>query len=94
MAYTFDPASANAPSKRDTQYFEIGGNRAIYHDDWIAATACWNRAVGEPEWKKRMGKSSRFPSISPWWPARKGFAARAFPCARNGLTSEMRRSSI
>jgi arylsulfatase len=38
MVYTFDPAKANAPSKRDTQYFEIGGNRAIYHDGWIAAT--------------------------------------------------------
>jgi len=38
MAYTFDPANVNAPSKRGTQYFEIGGNRAIYHDDWIAAT--------------------------------------------------------
>ena len=38
MAYTFDPANAKAPSKRDTQYFEIGGNRAIYHNDWIAAT--------------------------------------------------------
>ena len=38
MAYTFDPANANAPSKRDTQYFEMVGNRAIYHDDWIAAT--------------------------------------------------------
>ena len=38
MAYTFDSANANAPSKRETQYFEIGGNRAIYHDGWIAAT--------------------------------------------------------
>jgi arylsulfatase A-like enzyme len=38
MAYTLDEANANAPSKRDTQYFEIGGNRAIYHDGWIAAT--------------------------------------------------------
>jgi arylsulfatase len=38
MAYTFDKANANAPSKRETQYFEIGGNRAIYHDGWIAAT--------------------------------------------------------
>jgi arylsulfatase A-like enzyme len=38
MAYTLDSANANAPSKRDTQYFEIGGNRAIYHDGWIAAT--------------------------------------------------------
>jgi arylsulfatase A-like enzyme len=39
MAYTFDKANANAPSKRDTQYFEIFANRAIYHDGWIAATA-------------------------------------------------------
>ncbi len=38
MAYTFDPANANAPSKRDTQYFEMVGNRAIYHDGWVAAT--------------------------------------------------------
>jgi arylsulfatase A-like enzyme len=38
MAYTWDPANAKAPSKRDTQYFEMFGNRAIYHDGWIAAT--------------------------------------------------------
>ncbi len=40
MAYTWDPAAAGptAPSKRTTQYFEILGNRAIYHDGWVAAT--------------------------------------------------------
>src|SRR5208283_5040274 len=38
MTYTFDKANANAPSKRDTQYFEMFANRAIYHDGWIAAT--------------------------------------------------------
>jgi arylsulfatase A-like enzyme len=38
MAYTFDNANANAPSKRDTQYFEMFGNRALYHDSWIATT--------------------------------------------------------
>ena len=38
MLYTLDSANANAPSKRDTQYFEMVGNRAIYHDGWIAAT--------------------------------------------------------
>jgi arylsulfatase A-like enzyme len=38
MAYTFDKANANAPSTRETQYFEMFGNRAIYHDGWIAAT--------------------------------------------------------
>jgi arylsulfatase A-like enzyme len=38
MAYTWDKANANAPSARTTQYFEMFGNRAIYHDGWIAAT--------------------------------------------------------
>jgi arylsulfatase len=35
MAYTFD--DDKAPSRRTTQYFEIFGNRAIYHDGWLAA---------------------------------------------------------
>jgi arylsulfatase A-like enzyme len=38
MAYTFDKANANATSKRETQYFEMFANRAIYHNGWIAAT--------------------------------------------------------
>jgi hypothetical protein len=38
MVYTFDKANAGAPSTRTTQYFEMFGNRAIYHDGWIAAT--------------------------------------------------------
>jgi arylsulfatase len=38
MAYTFDKANGNAPSKHDTQYFEMFANRAIYHDGWVAAT--------------------------------------------------------
>jgi arylsulfatase len=38
MAYTFDSANATAPSKRDTQYFEMFGNRALYNDGWIATT--------------------------------------------------------
>jgi arylsulfatase A-like enzyme len=38
MSYTFDSANAKAPSKRDTQYFEMFGNRALYHDGWVATT--------------------------------------------------------
>jgi arylsulfatase A-like enzyme len=38
MAYTWDPANANAPSTRSTQYFEMFGNRALYHEGWIATT--------------------------------------------------------
>src|SRR5512135_2703719 len=45
MAYTFDKANANAPSKRDTQYFEMFANRGIYHDGWYACTT-----PPEPPW--------------------------------------------
>ena len=38
MAYTFDKANANAPSKRTTQYFEMFANRGIYHEGWYACT--------------------------------------------------------
>jgi arylsulfatase len=38
MAYTWDKANANAPTRHTTQYFEMLGNRAIYHDGWLAAT--------------------------------------------------------
>lgn len=36
MTYTFD--NPEHPSTRTTQYFEIMGNFAIYHDGWVAAT--------------------------------------------------------
>jgi arylsulfatase A-like enzyme len=36
MLYTVD--DAKAPDRRKTQYFEMFGNRAIYHDGWVAAT--------------------------------------------------------
>ena len=51
MAYTLDKANANAPSTRTTQYFEMVGNRALYHDGWIAATtpplAPWFLGLGD-----------------------------------------------
>jgi arylsulfatase A-like enzyme len=47
MTYTFN--KPKAPSTRRTQYFELFGNRAIYHDGWIAATtpvaAPWSTSV-------------------------------------------------
>ena len=36
MMYSFD--DANAKEQRHTQYFEMFGNRALYHDGWIAVT--------------------------------------------------------
>ena len=55
MAYTFDKANANAPSTRSTQYFEMVGNRAIYHDGWLAATT-----PPQPPWDLGLGK---FPNV-------------------------------
>lgn len=36
LAYTFD--APKAPERHTTQYFEMMGNRAIYHDGWMAST--------------------------------------------------------
>ena len=36
LAYTFDDPKAK--DRHKTQYFEIFGNRAIYHDGWLAGT--------------------------------------------------------
>lgn len=44
MVYTF--TSATAPTRHVTQYFEILGNRGIYHDGWFARTI--HRAPWEP----------------------------------------------
>src|SRR5215469_11852594 len=51
MAYTWDKANTDAPSARRTQYFEMFGNRAIYHDGWIAATT-----PPAPPWSMGLAK--------------------------------------
>jgi arylsulfatase A-like enzyme len=38
MTYTFDTANANAPTRHETQYFEMIANRGIYHKGWYAST--------------------------------------------------------
>jgi arylsulfatase A-like enzyme len=45
LMYTFDKANENAPTIHSTQYFEMFGDRAIYHDGWIASTK-----VMRPPW--------------------------------------------
>ena len=45
MLYTFNDAKAK--DRHMTQYFEIFGNRAIYHDGWLAGTV--HRAPWEIE---------------------------------------------
>jgi len=52
MAYNWDRANANAPTTHRTQYFEMFGNRGIYHDGWYANTRPinppWNLAATLP----------------------------------------------
>jgi arylsulfatase len=38
LLYTFDKANEKTPTRHTTQYFEILGNRAIYHEGWWANT--------------------------------------------------------
>jgi len=43
IAYTFDKKNANAPSQHKTQYFEMMGQWALYHEGWLLSTKV-NRA--------------------------------------------------
>ncbi len=60
LAYTFDKANADAPSKHKTQYFEMMGDHAIYHDGWIASTK-----VMRPPWIMNQ-PISQDPAGFPW----------------------------
>jgi len=46
FAYTFDAANAKTPSKHTTQYFEMMGQYALYHEGWLLSTKV-NRAPWE-----------------------------------------------
>ena len=52
MVYTFDDAAA--PTRHPTQYFEIFGNRSIYHDGWLAGTV--HRAAWETQPRAPLAK--------------------------------------
>jgi arylsulfatase len=43
MLYTFDKKNTNAPTTHTTQYFEMMGDRAIYHDGWILSNKVGRR---------------------------------------------------
>ena len=54
LAYTFE--NAKAKERHTTQYFEIAGNRAIYHDGWYARTI--HRAPWEPKPRRSLKDNS------------------------------------
>jgi arylsulfatase A-like enzyme len=59
MVYTWDKANAGAPSRHRTQYFEMMGDRAIYHEGWIASTK-----VMRAPWD--MLAPAKDPATFPW----------------------------
>jgi arylsulfatase len=59
MIYTFDAKNAKAPSTHKTQYFEMMGDRAIYHDGWLASTK-----VMRAPWD--MASPAKDPMTFPW----------------------------
>ncbi len=51
LAYTFAEDGATAPGRKTTQYFELIGNRGLYHDGWMASAfhkEPWNTAGTKP----------------------------------------------
>jgi arylsulfatase A-like enzyme len=54
LAYTFEDAKAK--ERHTTQYFEIAGNRAIYHDGWFARTI--HKAPWEPKPRRTLQDNS------------------------------------
>jgi arylsulfatase A-like enzyme len=60
MAYTFDRKNTDAASTHKTQYFEMLGDHAIYHDGWIASSK-----VMRVPWDN-SGKGHPDPASWPW----------------------------
>ena len=60
MMYTFDKKNRSVPSTHKTQYFEMFGDHAVYHEGWIASTK-----VMRPPWVT-FGPALLDPSSFPW----------------------------
>jgi arylsulfatase A-like enzyme len=60
MVYTFDKKNADAASTHKTQYFEMLGDHAIYHDGWILSSK-----VMRVPWEN-SGKGHNDPASWPW----------------------------
>jgi arylsulfatase A-like enzyme len=61
LAYTFDKENANAPTTRQTQYFEMMGVRGLYHDGWMLSAV-----PIRPPWEL-LGKAIEDPANAYQW---------------------------
>ena len=81
MVYTFDDAKAK--DRHKTQYFEIFGNRGIYHDGWLAHTvhrAAWEAQAAAPAPGRQVGALPRRRATSArrtTWPRRTPRSSRS-----------------
>ncbi|MGV4791691.1 sulfatase-like hydrolase/transferase [Rhizobium sp. F40D2] len=60
LVYTFDKERADEPSHHRTQYFEMFGEYALYHEGWMAVTK-----VTRPPWDV-LGPVNQDPANSEW----------------------------
>jgi arylsulfatase A-like enzyme len=60
LVYSFDKENEDAPSTHKTQYFEVAGDHAIYHDGWIASSK-----VVQAPWDN-SGSAQPDPAGYPW----------------------------
>jgi arylsulfatase len=60
LAYTFDAANKDEPSHRRTQYFEMFGNYALYHEGWSLVDK-----VTRPSWVN-FGPANPTPATPEW----------------------------
>ena len=60
LAYTFDAANTDEPSHHRTQYFEMFGNYALYHEGWMLVDK-----VTRPSWVT-AGAQSTDPATPDW----------------------------
>jgi arylsulfatase A-like enzyme len=60
LAYTFSAANADEPSHHRTQYFEMMGNYAIYHEGWMLVDK-----VSRPSWVT-AGPQNTNPAKADW----------------------------
>ncbi|MBN8998898.1 MAG: arylsulfatase [Rhizobiales bacterium] len=77
MEYSWD--APKAQSRRDTQYFEMFGSRAIYHDGWIASAppviAPWDPSLTPPPTNVMNGFKWELYDLNKDWTQAKDLAA-------------------
>jgi arylsulfatase A-like enzyme len=87
MVYTWDKANADAPGRRTTQYFEMFGSRAIYHDGWIASAppviAPWAITLAPPPTDVMNGFKWQLYDLTKDWTQANDLAAKVPDKLRN-----------